>query len=356
MKKIIFIFLILFLFTGCYDYTELNDTAIISGIGADYKDKKYEITFEIITLQKDNSGSKSETKTMLVTGSGNNPARAFNNTISKVDKKVVFDHLQVVLLSENLAQEKGIKHLSNYLFRDIHVSNNFYYILAKDSKVKEIFKTKIKNEPVVSNALIGLFKNQNDVEIFDLKNEFDYLYAQMKDGKKDILIPSVKLKNNNISLATNGFFIKDKLKGFLSKQDSQTYNLLNSKVENALYSKQNEAISIYKNKNKINLKNNTVKIKVSAEGIIKCLNKNYVLRDGKINKKLSLEFAKMIKKDIQKLVETSLEENSDFLGFRNLYYRTYPQNYQKDIWKSLKYDVEVNLEVNRNGQAFEVIN
>ncbi len=356
MKKIIILIITLLFFTGCYDYTELNDTAIISGIAAAYKNNKYEITFEIIILQKDDSGSQSQSKTMLVTGQGENPAKAFNNTIGKVDKKVIFDHLQVVLLDESLAQKEGIKHLSNYLFRDIHISNNFYYIIAKDTSAKKILATKIKNEPVVSNALIGLFKNQNDAEIFDLHSEFDYLYAQLKEGKKDILIPSVTLNNSKISLASSGVFIKDKLKEYLTKNESQTVNLLNDKVENALYSKQNIAITVYKNNTKIKLKNNTVHIKVNAEGLIRCLNKDYVLRTGKINKKLSQDFSKLIKKDIKKLIEKSIDTNSDFLGIRNLYYRTYPAKYEKNIWKKLNYKIEVNLEVNRNGQAFEVIN
>ncbi len=356
MKKIILILLSLFLLTGCYDYTELNDTAIVSAIGVGYNKNKYEVTFEIIVTKKNDSGQQEESQTMLVTGSGTNPARAFNDTISQVDKKVVFDHVQIVLLEENLAQKEGITHISNYLFRDIHISNNFYYVLVKDTTIQKVLNTKIKNQPIVSDAIMGLFKNQNDVEIFDLHDEFDYLYVQMKDNKSDIIIPSIQIKDKNIALYTSGAFIKDKLIAYLTPTESQTFNLLTSQVDNALYSKQNIAISIYKNKSKISLKDNTVYIKVNAEALVRCLNEKYVLRNGEINKKLSQDFAKLIKKDIQKLVEKSIELNSDFLGIRNLVYRTYPKSYSKNSWKDLNYKVEVNLEVNRNGQAFEVIN
>ena len=58
---------------------------------------------------------------------------------------------------------------------------------------------------------------------------------------------------------------------------------------------------------------------------------------------------------MQKLVEKSIENESDFLGLGIEYYRHFPKNYKKDIFKQLKYDVDVNLQVNRNGQAFEVI-
>ena len=40
MKKILLIFFIPFILGGCYDYNQLNDLAIISGIGIDYENHK----------------------------------------------------------------------------------------------------------------------------------------------------------------------------------------------------------------------------------------------------------------------------------------------------------------------------
>ena len=110
MKKIIILLLSCFLFAGCYDYNELNNAAIVSGIAASYKNEKYNITFETIVTKKSESNS-SDTKTMLVSSSGKTPAEAFDNTIASVDKKAVFSHLKVVILDETIAK-KGIKDLS----------------------------------------------------------------------------------------------------------------------------------------------------------------------------------------------------------------------------------------------------
>ena len=46
MKKIIFIIGIVLLISGCYDYRELNDMSIVSGIGIDYVDNQYKVIFE----------------------------------------------------------------------------------------------------------------------------------------------------------------------------------------------------------------------------------------------------------------------------------------------------------------------
>ena len=49
MKKIIILLCLTFFLTGCYDNIELNDLAIISGVGIDYKDNQYYLTYEILS-------------------------------------------------------------------------------------------------------------------------------------------------------------------------------------------------------------------------------------------------------------------------------------------------------------------
>ena len=48
MKKGIILLLIILLMSGCYDYVEIDDLVIISGMVIDYKDNKYEISSQII--------------------------------------------------------------------------------------------------------------------------------------------------------------------------------------------------------------------------------------------------------------------------------------------------------------------
>lgn len=354
MKKTIILIITCFLLSGCYDYKELNDIAIVSGAAISYKDKKYEVTLETVVTKKSDSGQAEETKTMLFTGKGPTPATAFNNTLASVDKKASFAHLQVVLLDESVAKS-SIKHISNYLFRDIHISNTFYYVLVKDVDAKKILSTKIKNEPIVTNALIDLFDNENDKELLDYHNEFDNLYSKLKSKKEDIVIPSVTLKNKKLAYGDYGIFKDDKLVDYLSGTESKTYNLLRSNVANSLYDNKEVAITIYKNKTSYKVKKDEINIIIEAEGRIKCFNNDESLRTGDENKALSKEFSKVIKKEVQQLIEKSIESNSDFLGLGIEYYRNYPKYYEKDIFKNLKYNVDVKLQVNRNGQAFEVI-
>ena len=48
MKKTIILILSIFMLYGCYDYVEINNLVIISGMLIDYKDNNYYITSQII--------------------------------------------------------------------------------------------------------------------------------------------------------------------------------------------------------------------------------------------------------------------------------------------------------------------
>ena len=66
MKKILIIILTLLLCTGCFDYKEINDLAIINAIGVDYENDEYVITLEILNDQIDKDSSKITSSTYLI--------------------------------------------------------------------------------------------------------------------------------------------------------------------------------------------------------------------------------------------------------------------------------------------------
>ena len=52
MKKIWIILLLPFFLTGCFDYQELNNRAVISGVAIDYQDKLFMVDLEILNNKK----------------------------------------------------------------------------------------------------------------------------------------------------------------------------------------------------------------------------------------------------------------------------------------------------------------
>ena len=84
MRRIVLLLGVILLLSGCYDYRELNDMSVVTGIGIDYKDNKYIVSLEVTKSIKD--GSSNEIETVLYTGEDRNISNAFLNAKNSSDK------------------------------------------------------------------------------------------------------------------------------------------------------------------------------------------------------------------------------------------------------------------------------
>ena len=107
MKKII-ILICIFLLTGCSDYVEINDLALISGIAIDYEDNLYKLTTQIIENDKEskvvvlNTASSSIDEAMSEISKLSNRGRSSN----KKSKKRILDK---TIFSVSINEEKAEK-------------------------------------------------------------------------------------------------------------------------------------------------------------------------------------------------------------------------------------------------------
>ena len=63
MKKIFVLFTLILFLGGCSDYKEVNEMAIISGIGLDYNENGFAVTLEVLNEKVDKKDGKISTYT-----------------------------------------------------------------------------------------------------------------------------------------------------------------------------------------------------------------------------------------------------------------------------------------------------
>ena len=66
MKKMIFIIPIIFLLTGCYNYREINELAIVSGVSISKVGDEIELTTEVINPKKEQDASSGEEPEFII--------------------------------------------------------------------------------------------------------------------------------------------------------------------------------------------------------------------------------------------------------------------------------------------------
>src|SRR5574344_2470846 len=350
MKKIL-LFLIIIIFTsGCYDYQEINNMAIIVGIGLDYQDDQYVMSYEILNVQKSNEDGEKETKSYTITACGKTITEAEVNAEKKVAKKVSFSHLEILLIGNGLANY-GLNDMADYFIRNNKITNNFFMVLVKNNTPEEIMSFHSLSEPINSLAIFNILKTSNTNISLKTKDEFDYQMATIKENLRDIVIPSVTI-NKEIDLSNLAVFKGDKFKYFLTEEEEQTYGIITKKINNNSLSNAYGTIEINHNKSNITFKNNKINININIYNkLLKLDDLSINLKDSKDLDKLENIYKEQLYTMFNNLLDNAKNEDCDSLGFKQLIYLTkHDTNF--DNYK-IEYNINVTLHINRGGSLFE---
>lgn len=354
MKKFLILLSFIFLLTGCYDNIELDDLAIITGVGIDYKDDNFYLTYEIL------SDTKTEQNTSLlsytVSGSGKSISEAFINTNYKVSKKAYFAHLKVVVISEEIINGH-LNEITDYILRDTNIRSEFKVIVANGTTPEKILENNSQNHPVVSEVIVNLIDNEKYNNNLVIGETFKQIVAKLISDNYDVILNTVSIQDKEIAINNSYIFKKYNYQATLSKSDSALFNMLTKNISamefDKKYDNKNVTISITSSNTSIDVTSNKIIINTNLEGKVIENNANLDLTKDAAYRELNNEFSKLIKKDITLFIELLQENKSDILGLQEIYYKKTRKDNQ-DLWEHADIEVNVNLKVNTKGFIFEV--
>lgn len=384
MKKILIIPIILLL-TGCWNYYELNNLAICTGIAIDKNEDKYEVTYLISNAKKNEVSSKEgEAGTTTYSGIGDTIQDAINDLQIKMPFEPYNGHLVVTIISEEIAKE-GVENILDLLARDTEARNFFYLLLSKDTKAKDILEIISPLQTFPSQTIAS------DIETSSAKTSLiykitynDFIYNLLEQGKNPVLnsvtiignkdagTDSKELSNTvpkaTIKIDTLGIFKEDKLLGWATIDESKGINLLSNNVENFYIKTKCEDkyimnyIENIKTKTDINLKNNKVNVNINGTSTILEVNCKINLEDNNTIKRLE----KDISNELNRIIYDSLDlvqnkYNTDVLGYGKIIHKKYPNEWKKiknnwdDIFKNLKVQTNINISIEDQGTLIQTI-
>ena len=338
MKKIILLISFILILSGCYDYKELNDMSIVSGIGIDFIDNEYIVSLEITRSSKD--GSSTEIESNVVTGSDSNISNAFNKAMNMTDKEVYLEHVELLIISTELA-EYGISDVFDYIVRDTTINSNYFVVVGDNPK--ELLSTTMENKSMSQVIVDTVSYTQGDTSIDDL----DIMASKFITNKEDIALPYVSLDDNSINYSDIVYFNGDKMVG---KINNKMYSFLVLDTKDILFTRNNNTIKIYNKKISMEVKDNIIEVNIKVDGQISKINKGVNLKDEDSYGKLEKLMNKEIEEETILFIDTILDNDSDLLGFKNIYYKKYKKNIN-----SFKYKVNVSTTINKNGTIYEVL-
>lgn len=370
MKKFVLIIITLFILlisSGCYNYKEINDMAIVSSIGIDKDNKndKYIVSAQIMNSKE--SEDSEDSQITVYTKEGDTVHEALRNITLKSPRKLYGNHLSKIVLSEGVAKE-GIDNILDIFNRITEVRNEFIITIVKEDKASDVLKVLTTTESIPAEYVklsLKIADKTSGLTYATKLDEFISLYLKKgidpvvpvlkidKKEKKGTTINNITTTNPISKIVIEDLAVtnKGKLETYLKNEEVIGYNFLRNQIQKMIIpvkcDDENNYVSILILKNKT--KSNTVKkdneyiinFNINSEAIITEYNCKKDLTDEKVIKKLEKDTEKKIKRYIKKSLNKQKETKGKFLGLERIIYLDYPKYKNEDY--SVKYNVNVNL-------------
>ncbi len=324
MKKTIILILSIFMLYGCYDYVEINNLVIISGMLIDYKDNNYYITSQIIE-------NENETKINVYTTRGKSIEECLSELSKLSNKDLFISHLKVIILTESTI--KNNNDYQDYFLRDSKSKMNFYVYYVDDKYKDEVLNIYKENN---GSALYIKDLMEFNNRIFSSSTPLSFLdliYKQKEYGIDEIY-PNLIIKENNekkvLYLQNIVGFNQNKEKIILDDKEGIFYNMITNNVEktslNIPCEENDFTISLNNLKTIYKWTDNTFYIKIKTNGKLSSYECKYNLDSVNTTKKISNLVNNYIKTNINDIVNISVNNKIDFIGMGNYIYK-HDKNY-----------------------------
>lgn len=407
--KILIILITVITLNSMQSSRELNDLTIVSAVGIEKKEDNYLITALITTPEKSESGASSSSgeKKVMYQSEAKTIHEALRKMTVESPNKLYLAHLKLLLISEDVAKE-DLKDAFDFFVRDTETSNDFIFLLAKDTAPEEILKVTVPNEENLTDNIIDSIESSAKYLGNCDENTLNETLDTILTGTQEVVIPSVKIVkktedgseskesslNNNasaltgnyskineenkeessekessssssneeikakIQVANMAYFKDEKLAGYLSDEESVICNLIRNKLNNIVlevdeeYQFVAEVVKIdIKLKPKYENGEYIVDLNLKSSCNITEIKENCPA----ISKENIAKYQECIVTDLKEKITSYIykcqnEYQSDILGYEKLYKKKLNKEYKKveDIFES---EIFKNIKTNVNIEA-----
>lgn len=377
MKKIILMLTSIIILTGCWNYRELNDYAIATGMAIDYEDGEYEVS-----LLFANGSNKEDEDTQVTVRSekGKTIYEAIKNISLSMPKEIYISHLSVIVFSEDMAKN-GLRPALDFLLRDPQSHQNFYLIVAKDTKAKDTLTILTPLADYPSQNITANIKITEKLQGRITNASFNNFVSKILQKGSNPISNSIIIVGNETEgtkkeeqensvasaytkLDTLGLFKNDKLVGWTTMDESIGINMLLGDVEilylNLPCNNDNLVITSTSYKVKNNIEKEKITVNINASGMINEVGCSVNLEDPKNIQKYEQKAEEKMKEYINMAIDKAKSLKTDIFGYGNMIYKKYPNYFNSidnwdEVFPNLKIDINVQFTLAHKGSLEQSI-
>lgn len=361
--------------SGCWSSIELNELAIVTAMGIDKTEDGYLVSVQVLN-SSELAGDARSGRTEVVTfrKSGATIAEAIRSLSTDVPRRLYVAHLREIVFGEEMARA-GIAKPLDVLSRQKELRSDFYMTVAKGATAYDTLNVQTALEKIPANKVFDALENSERRWAPTRTVTLDELVSSIVSKGRQAMLTGILVygdpeSGSNVTNAQNispksglrldylGVFKKDKLVGWLNRNDSKGVSYITDHVKSTAVNIPCEGDQITVNttssktkiKGKVENGNPKIDINVTSEGSIGEVECTIDLTKPEKIEELNKRYEKDIKAKIEGSIKTLQEKyQSDIFGFGDEIHRTDPK-----AWKRLQENWEqefANLDVNVSVEA-----
>lgn len=375
-KRFLLILIILIL-TGCWNSSEVDDEAIVHGVGFDFdkESNMLEVYAEVVKPTPSEDASFQSAENLVLQLEAESPLHGAREFIRNVKRRLQFGHTRLWIVGEDLAKEPFVP-VFDVIRRDPMNRLNSYIFITKD-EIDEIFMTTTLYENLSSDEIVsGLEQSKFTAEFIPvLLYEFIGLNEERLQTAYLPIINVVEDVSGTITSIEGTAVIKEqRMVGELNIDETVGLAVLTDRAQGGVITvptiEEGEIISMeVKGSNttvspKLHGKELHVKIDVSVYGE---LGDNVMVNPEEINENFILEAEKLIEKDLESTLRATLDKlqelKADITDIGVETYRSFPQKwkniesiYHDEIFPDATIDINISADIFHQGLTNQSVN
>ncbi|WP_462409595.1 Ger(x)C family spore germination protein [Neobacillus sp. Marseille-QA0830] len=370
LRLILILTLLLFILTGCWDRTEINDLAFVLATSVDEAGpEKYRVGIQVPLPSSlggagssgGGGGTSGGGPASILVGTGDNIRQSLEDVQARLSRKIFFGHRRVFIIGEDLAKH-GIQEALHATFIHPQSRLSTFLVISKGEAVK-MLQAQPRMEQFSAEAIREMSKTSLNMTAMDAMQD-------MSRPGKDMIVPWIehtgttkKEKNGKeILMGSYAIFKNDKLIFTTNKSESQGIMWLKERMVRKPFSFEvlkNKEISVQIINSSINPDFRMIDgkpvfgLSVRAIGILLENEPDLRIEDPQTYNLIIRKMEAMIKTNINDILHHAHSEGADIYGFGwNLYrnhYRDWKNNWEQN-WDTILPTLKVNIHVDADIQ------
>jgi spore germination protein KC len=363
--KIVTFFLVVMGLSGCWDQHELNELAIVMGVGIDKSGKSDEVqlTAQVVRpggIKPAKSGSTGNEEAFWnVKNTDTSVLSALRGLTLKTSRQLYFPHNQVLIFSRSIAED-GVQKYIDFFTRNSE-SRFTVQVLVSRSTAEEVLDVKSGLENIPASNIAKLIDRQSHATAQSCTTNLKDFSTRLMSKTTAPIAPFIEIigdgANKSVILSGTAIFKRDKLVGELDKTGARGLLWVLGEVKKGIIDvngPNNDKVSLETTHassiitpeiidNKI-----YIRVDIREEGTIGTQTGSENLAQLPSIAFLEKEKSTVIQSEVMTALRKAQELNADIFGFGDAVHQKYPEQWKQleDRWDEIfpNIEIEVNVE------------